>query len=128
MGDEIFGFVTVSEVIKIHRLNCPNAAQLISKYDYRVVKAHWKSDSKNALFTVDLNITGESDPVILNNISTILAKDLKIALRSMSFDTENGMLRGKMKITVKDTAHLDALIGRLKNIKGVYNVHRVEYL
>ena len=128
MGDEIFGFVTVSEGIKIHRLNCPNAAQLISKYDYRVVKAHWKSDSKNALFTVDLNITGESDPVILNNISTILAKDLKIALRSMSFDTENGMLRGKMKITVKDTAHLDALIGRLKNIKGVYNVHRVEYL
>jgi GTP diphosphokinase / guanosine-3',5'-bis(diphosphate) 3'-diphosphatase len=126
LGDEIFGFVTVSEGIKVHRLNCPNAAQLISKYDYRIVKAHWKSTGKDSLFTVEVNIVGENDPNILNNISGVFAKDLKIALRSMSFDSENGMLKGRLKITVRDTAHLESLISRLINIKGVYKVSRIE--
>ncbi len=125
-GDEIFGFVTVGEGIKVHRLNCPNAAQLISRYGYRVVKARWKSGGKETLFTVEINVQGENDPNILNNISNLLARDLKVTLRSISFDTENGMLRGRLKITVKDTAHLDSLIGRLATIKGVYRVNRVE--
>jgi GTP pyrophosphokinase len=128
IGDEIFGFVTVGEGIKVHRLNCPNAAQLISKYGYRIVKARWRSAGKEALFTVEVNIQGENDPYILNNISGVLAKDLKIALKSMSFDTENGMLRGRLKISVKDTSHLEILMSRLAAIKGVYQVNRVERL
>jgi GTP diphosphokinase / guanosine-3',5'-bis(diphosphate) 3'-diphosphatase len=126
IGDEIFGFVTVGEGIKVHRLNCPNAAQLITKYGYRVVKAHWRSGPKEALFTVEVNIQGESDPNIFNNISEVIAKDLKISLQSVHFDTENGLLRGRLKLTVRDTAHLDALIGRLSAVKGVYRVNRVE--
>lgn len=125
-GDEIFGFVTVSEGIKVHRLNCPNAAQLISRYGYRIVKARWKSGGKEALFTVEIDVQGQNDPNILNNISNLLSKDLKVTLRSISFDNENGMLRGRLKITVKDTAHLDSLIGRLAAVKGVYRVNRVE--
>ncbi|MBN1791549.1 MAG: bifunctional (p)ppGpp synthetase/guanosine-3',5'-bis(diphosphate) 3'-pyrophosphohydrolase [Bacteroidales bacterium] len=125
-GDEIFGFVTVSEGIKVHRLNCPNAAQLISRYGYRIVKARWKSGGKEALFTVEIDVHGQNDPNILNNISNLLSKDLKVTLRSISFDNENGMLRGRLKITVKDTAHLDSLINRLAAVKGVYRVNRVE--
>jgi GTP diphosphokinase / guanosine-3',5'-bis(diphosphate) 3'-diphosphatase len=125
-GDEIFGFVTVGEGIKVHRLNCPNAAQLISKYGYRIVKARWKSGGKEALFTVEINVQGENDPNIFNHISNLLAKDLKVTLRSINFDTENGMLRGRLKITVKDTAHLDSLMARLASVKGVYKVNRVE--
>ncbi|MFO7371001.1 MAG: RelA/SpoT family protein [Bacteroidales bacterium] len=125
-GDDIFGFVTVGEGIKVHRLNCPNAAQLISKYGYRVVKARWKSGGKEALFTVEVNIQGENDPNILNNISNVLTKDLKISLRSMSFDTESGIFRGRLKITIRDTAHLESLMGRLASIKGVFKVSRVE--
>jgi GTP diphosphokinase / guanosine-3',5'-bis(diphosphate) 3'-diphosphatase len=125
-GDDIFGFVTVAEGIKIHRLNCPNAAQLISKYDYRIVKARWNTGGKEALFTVEVNVNGDNDPNILNNISSIISKDLKLSLRSMNVDTENGMFRGRMKITVKDTIHLDSLIARLSIIKGVFEVTRVE--
>jgi guanosine-3',5'-bis(diphosphate) 3'-pyrophosphohydrolase len=125
-GDDIFGFVTVGEGIKVHRLNCPNAAQLISKYGYRIVKARWSSGGKEALFTVEVNVNGENDPNILNNISGIISKDLKISLRSVTFNTENGMFRGRLKITVRDTIHLDSLITRLLTIKGVYQVNRVE--
>lgn len=125
-GDEVFGFVTIGEGIKIHRLNCPNAAQLISKYGYRIVKARWKSSGKEALFTVEINVQGENDPTILNHISNLLSKDLKVSLRSIHFDTENSMLRGRLKVTVKDTSHLDSLMGRLAAIKGVFRVNRVE--
>lgn len=125
-GDDIFGFVTIGEGIKVHRLNCPNAAQLISKYDYRIVKARWRSGGKDTLFTVEINVHGENDPNMLNNISTVISKDLKISLRSINFDTDNGMFRGRLKVTVKDTSHLESLIGRLLTIKGVYQVTRIE--
>ncbi|MBN2480098.1 MAG: bifunctional (p)ppGpp synthetase/guanosine-3',5'-bis(diphosphate) 3'-pyrophosphohydrolase [Bacteroidales bacterium] len=125
-GDEIFGFVTVGEGIKVHRLNCPNAAQLISKYGYRIVKAQWRSGIRNALFAVEITIQGENDPNILNNISNVLSKDLKINLQSFSLDSSEGLFKGRMKITVKDTAHLDTLISKLSAVKGVYQVKRVE--
>jgi GTP pyrophosphokinase len=125
-GDDVFGFVTVGEGIKIHRLNCPNAAQLISKYGYRIVKARWSSGGKEPLFTVEVNITGDNDPNMLNIISEIITRDLKLSLKAISFDTDSGMFKGRLKITVRDTAHLDSLIGRLSAIKGVYQVSRVE--
>jgi GTP pyrophosphokinase len=99
---------------------------MISKYGYRIVKARWTSGGKEGLFTVEINVDGENDPNMLNNISSIISKDLKVSLRSVSFDTDSGMFRGRLKITVRDTAHLDSLIGRLSAIKGVYRVNRVE--
>jgi GTP diphosphokinase / guanosine-3',5'-bis(diphosphate) 3'-diphosphatase len=125
-GDEIFGFVTVGEGIKIHRLNCPNAVQLISRYGYRVVKARWTGSGRETLFPVELSIQGDYDPAILNNISNILSKDLKINLQSINMDNANGMFEGKLKITVKDTLHLDTLIARLSSIQGVYQVTRLQ--
>jgi len=126
VGDDIFGFVTVSEGVSIHRLNCPNASQLISRYGYRVVKAQWRTGLKEALFSVEVEIQGEDDPNILSSISNILAKDLKIALQSINFNTEDGLFNGRMKITIRDTAHLDSLIGRLSSLKGIYKVRRIE--
>ncbi|MBN1414009.1 MAG: bifunctional (p)ppGpp synthetase/guanosine-3',5'-bis(diphosphate) 3'-pyrophosphohydrolase [Bacteroidales bacterium] len=125
-GDEIFGFVTVGEGIKIHRLNCPNAVQLISRYGYRVVKARWKATGTDALFPVEIAMEGEHDPAILNNISNVLAKDLKINLQSISIDNADGIFTGRLKITVKDTKHLDSLLARLSTIKGVYHVTRLQ--
>jgi GTP pyrophosphokinase len=126
IGDEIFGFVTIGEGIKVHRLNCPNAAQLISKYGYRVVKARWSAGGKHATFMVEIAIESENDPNILNNISTVLSKDLKITLNSISLNNEDGMLRGRLRISIRDTSHLDMLISRLSAVKGVYQVNRVE--
>lgn len=125
-GDEIFGFVTIGEGIKVHRLNCPNAAQLISKYGYRVVKAQWRTGLKNAVFSAEISVEGENDPNILNNISNVLSKDLKINLQSFNLDTSEGMFKGRMRITIKDTTHLETLLSKLSAIKGVYRVNRIE--
>lgn len=128
VGDEIFGFVTIGEGIKVHRLNCPNAAQLISKYGYRVVKARWRTEGKQTLFAVEIALEGENDPNMLNSISSVLSKDLKISLHSINLNSDDGLLKGRLKISIKDTTHLDTLISRLLQVKGVYRVTRVENL
>ena len=126
IGDDIFGFVTIGEGIKVHRLNCPNAAQLISKYGYRVVKARWSRGGRDAMFIVEVNIEGENDPNLLNSISTILSKDLKIHLHSINLNNDAGELKGRLRIAIRDTTHLETLISRLSAVKGVYRVNRVE--
>ncbi|MBN2764289.1 MAG: bifunctional (p)ppGpp synthetase/guanosine-3',5'-bis(diphosphate) 3'-pyrophosphohydrolase [Bacteroidales bacterium] len=125
-GDKIFGFVTVGEGIKIHRQNCPNAAQLISRFGYRVVKARWKTSAKDTLFPVEITMEGKHDPAILNSISNVFAKDLKINLQSINMESSDGIFTSRLKITVKDTQHLDSLIARLSAIKGVYRVTRLQ--
>ena len=126
-GDAIFGFVTVGEGIKIHRLNCPNAVQLIGRYGYRVVKARWTRSGRETLFPVEISLEGDHDPSILNTVSDVLAKDLKINLQSITMDAANGMFTGRLKITVKDTQHLDSLISKLSSIPGVYHVTRLQH-
>ncbi len=127
-GDDIFGFVTVGEGIKIHRSNCPNAAQLLTKFDYRVVKAKWTKGAEDLLFTVEIKISGEDEPGILDGISRVLSKDLKVNLRSISMDNEDGLFEGKLVITVRDLKHLELLISRLSEVKGVIDVSRNESL
>ena len=125
-GDDIFGFVTISEGIKIHRTNCPNAAQLLSKYGYRVVKARWNKSDGITSFPVEIKISGEDIPGMLNNISDVLSREFKIALRAISLDSENGVFQGVLKLMVLDNKHLDSLIARLQKIKGIFNVKRQE--
>ena len=127
-GDDIFGFVTVSEGIKIHRTNCPNAAQLLTKFNYRIVKARWSGSKEDLLFTVELKISGEDEPGILDGISKVINKDLKVNLLSISMDKAEGMFHGKLIITVRDLQHLELLIARLSEIKGVIEVVRSESL
>jgi len=126
MGDNVFGFVTIGEGIKIHRTNCPNAVQLIGKYGYRVVRAKWTRKDRGSVFPVDVHITGEDNSGILKSISEAIAKDLKVSIRSISMDTEEGMIRGRISLMVRDLDHLDQLIARLGKIKGIYSVSRIE--
>ncbi|UCH13965.1 MAG: bifunctional (p)ppGpp synthetase/guanosine-3',5'-bis(diphosphate) 3'-pyrophosphohydrolase [Bacteroidales bacterium] len=127
-GDDIFGFVSVGEGIKIHRTNCPNAAQLLTKFDYRIVKAKWTKGTEDRLFNVEIKINGEDEPGILDGISRVISKDLKVNLRSISMNNEDGYFEGKLVITVRDLEHLELLISRLSEIKGVIDVSRNEYL
>jgi GTP pyrophosphokinase len=92
------------------------------------VKARWRIEGKQALFVVEISLEGENDPNMLNNISAVLSKDLKISLHSINLNNDDGMLKGRLKISIKDTTHLDTLISRLTQIKGVYRVTRVENL
>ncbi len=125
-GDEIFGFVTVAEGIKIHRTNCPNAARMISRYGYRVVKVQWNKSDGMRSFPVDITISGDDTPGLLNSISDVILREFKVALRSITLDTDNGIFYGKLKLMVLDLRHLDSLIARLSKIKGVMHVKRQE--
>jgi GTP pyrophosphokinase len=126
MGDNIFGFVTINEGIKIHRTNCPNAVQLIGKYGYRVVSAKWSRKDTASVFPVTLKITGEDQAGILNNISEILSKDTGIKLRSIKLDSNDTDFTGTVSISVRDLNHLDFIIQRLSAIKGVFSVNRLD--
>lgn len=122
-GDDVFGFVTVSEGIKIHRTNCPNAAELLSHYGYRVVKARWTSKHAVA-FLAELKILGTDRIGIISDISNIISSQLKVNMRSMSINTDNGIFEGQIQLYVDDTMHLDKLIKLLENVPGVVSVSR----
>lgn len=125
-GDAIFGFVTINSGISIHRMNCPNAHQLLSRYGYRVVRARWSKTEKGTYFPVTLMITGLDEVGIVSNISDVISKDLQVNMRSLSIDSNDGMFEGNITLFVKDTQHLEALIRKLKRVKGVMNVRRFD--
>lgn len=124
-GDSIFGFVTINEGIKIHRTSCPNAAQLHRKYGYRVVNAKWKETKADTSFQTTIKIVGFDELGIVNRISELISKDLKVNMRSFSMDSSNGMFEGRIQVFVSDTKHLETLLYRLGRIKGVQKAVRV---
>lgn len=125
MGDHVFGFVTVSEGIKVHRTNCPNAVQLIGKYGYRVVKAKWTRRGPESVFPVNIRVAGEDYAGILKSISEAIAKDLKLNVRTITMDTSDGMISCRISLMVRDLEHLDSLIARIALLKGIYKVTRI---
>ena len=124
-GDKIFGFVTINSGITIHRINCPNAHQLISRYGYRVVNAQWADSEKEHQFIASLRITGTDDIGIVSNISEVISKDLKVNMRSFQMDSKDGLFEGSVSVFVKDTMHLDILQRKLSRVKGVLAVKRI---
>ncbi|MDX2172740.1 MAG: bifunctional (p)ppGpp synthetase/guanosine-3',5'-bis(diphosphate) 3'-pyrophosphohydrolase [Bacteroidota bacterium] len=124
-GDDVFGFVTVGEGIKIHRVNCPNAIKLLSNYAYRVVKAKWMSDQLIS-FLAGIKIIGTDELGIVNNITKIISNENNINMRSISFDTDGGLFEGTIMVYVHDTRHLNHLIINLKKVKGVNKVERMD--
>lgn len=124
-GDEVFGFVTINDGIKIHKTNCANATQLMSNYAYRVIKARWVDD-QNIAFLAGIRINGIDDMGIVNNITQIISNELNVNMRSISFESDDGIFEGKVKLYVHDTEHLDNLITNLKNVDGVTKVERFD--
>lgn len=124
-GDNVFGFVTIKEGIKIHRTNCPNAAQLHRRYGYRVVNAKWKETKIESSFQTTIKIVGFDELGIVNRISELISKELKVNMRSFSFNSANGVFEGRMQVFVTDTKHLEMLLHRLSRVKGVQRVVRV---
>ncbi len=122
-GDDVFGFVTVNDGIKIHRTSCPNAPELLSNHGYRVIKAKWTSQNQIA-FIAGLKIKGTDRIGIINDITDIISEQLKVNMRSITVDTDNGIFEGYIKLYVKDTGHLDKLIKKLEILDGVVNVIR----
>ena len=124
-GDDVFGFVTIGEGIKIHRVSCPNAIKLLSNYAYRVVKAKWVNDQLIS-FLAGLKITGTDELGIVNNITEIISNENNVNMRSINFDTEDGLFQGTVMVYVHDTKHLNHLMENLKKVKGVTRVERID--
>ena len=124
-GDDVFGFITVAEGIKIHRVNCPNAIKLLSNYAYRVVKAKWMNDQLIS-FLAGIKIIGTDEMGLVNNITKIISNENNVNMRSIKFDTDDGLFEGTIMIYVHDTKHLNHLMDILKKVKGVTKVERID--
>ena len=124
-GDDVFGFITVGEGIKIHRINCPNAIKLLSNYAYRVVKAKWTNDQLIS-FLAGIKINGTDELGIVNNITKVISNEHNVNMRAINFDTDDGLFEGSIMVYVHDTKHLNHLIENLKKVKGINKVTRVD--
>ena len=130
-GDEVFGFVTVSGGIKIHRSACPNSTQLLSKYGYRVLKARWAGDedregAEAVKATATIAFAGVDDIGLVNHITGIISADMSVDMKKVSFETNEGSFEGRIEVLVNDTGHLGELIERLRQVPGMASVDRLE--
>ena len=123
-GDRVFGFVTVSGGIKIHREDCPNAPELKKRFGYRVVKARW-SGKGSSQYAITLRVIGNDDIGIVNNLTSIISRDEKLILRSINIDSHDGLFSGNLVIMIDDTSRMEALIKKLRTVKGVKQIERI---
>ena len=123
-GDPIFGFVTINGGIKIHRQDCPNAPELRRRYGYRIVKAKW-SGKGSSQYSITLRVIGNDDIGIVNNLTSIISKDERLVLRSINIDSHDGLFSGNLVVMLEDTSRLEALIKKLRTVKGVKQVERI---
>lgn len=123
-GDDVFGFVTVNEGIKVHKQNCPNALQLQSHYNYRIMPAKW-IDSTQQEFKANLVITGIDAMGLVNNVTKVVSNNLHIDMKTVHFDSDDGIFTGKITVVVKNKSILDNLVKNIKKINGIDKVTRV---
>ena len=122
-GDKIFGFVSSEGTIKIHRNDCPNAANMHERYGYRIINARW-AGKMGTKYVVTLRVVGHDDIGIVTNISSIIGKEKNVYLRSISIDSNDGLFQGHLSVAIDDISALNALIKKLKTVKGVKDVQR----
>ncbi len=127
-GDDVFGFVTIGEGIKIHRTNCPNAIHIRSNYAYRIVPATWAAKEDHTSFVTGILITGIDDVGLVNSITTIISKDLNVNMKSIAFESNDGVFEGHIKVMVEGIEHLNNLIAKLKKVNGIRKIVREDEL
>ncbi len=124
-GDDVFGFVSVTGGIKIHRCDCPNATDLRTRFGYRIVKARWAGKGGAGIqYPVNLRVVGHDDIGIVTNLTSIISKESGITLRGIAIDSNDGLFAGTLTIMVDNTAHLETLVKKLRTVKGVKQVER----
>ena len=122
-GDIIFGFITINEGVKIHRNSCPNAEHLMSKMAYRLVKAKWKQEElKERLAAIKLH--GIDSLGIVNRLTEIISNQQNVNMKFISFETNDGLFEGRIKVLVYDTEHLEQLMRKFEQVEGVIRVER----
>ncbi len=122
-GDNVFGFISVNDGIKVHKKNCPNAISLQSNYAYRIISAKW-IDSTQEEFTAEIKLTGIDNLGLINNITEIISDNMHVNMKNLNFDTDSGTFSGKITVVVKNKAILKKLIENLKGVPGIDKVSR----
>ena len=122
-GDDIIGFVSIGEGIKVHRRQCKNAVELMRRYPYRIVNTQWTNDGATSYQTI-LNLMGKDDPNIITKVTEVIGKDPHAKLRGISVNSAEGIFDGHITVLIDNTEHLEQLISRLKHITGVMKVNR----
>lgn len=122
-GDEIFGFVS-SQGIKIHRKGCPNAHDMFTRFGYRVIPAKWSGKSASQ-YTAVLRVIGHDDIGIVTNLTSIISKENGVSMRSINIDSNDGLFQGNISVALQNTEALNGLIKKLKTVKGVKQVNRL---
>lgn len=123
-GDDVFGFITINEGIKIHRCDCPNAKDMHTRYGYRIVKAVW-SGKGSAQYDITLRIVGNDDIGIVSNISNVISKEEHILMRSININSHDGLFSGEITISVEGQQRLNLLMKKLQQVKGIKQVTRL---
>lgn len=124
-GDDVFGFISTGEGLKIHRTTCPNAARLMANYGHRVVKTKW-AKNKEISFLTGLKIIGMDDVGVINKITNIISGELKVNINALSIESKEGLFEGNIKVFVHDKEELDVLVERLKSLNGIESVDRYD--
>ena len=124
-GDDVVGFITNKGDMEIHRVSCDNTVKMLSNYSYRVVKAKWDSN-ETISFLSGMKLTGFDRKGIVNEITKIISNDMLVNIRSISFATENGLFEGTITVFVNDTSHLKTVKEKIRAIKGINSVTRLE--
>ena len=122
-GDEVFGFVS-TQGIKIHRMSCPNAQEMFSRFGYRVIPARWSGKGSNG-YAVTLRVVGRDDIAIVTNITSVIGKEPNVSLRSLNINSTDGLFQGSFTVSVQDTTSLNQLTKKLKTVNGVKTVERL---
>ncbi|MFD2914322.1 RelA/SpoT family protein [Psychroserpens luteus] len=123
-GDPVFGFLTINEGIKVHKKNCPNALSMQSNYAYRVMIAKW-IDSSQQEFATQIKLSGIDNLGLVNNITQVISSNMHVNMKSISFETDDGIFSGKINVVVPNSTMLKKLIDNLKKINGIDKVTRV---
>ncbi|MDA9951876.1 RelA/SpoT family protein, partial [Chitinophagales bacterium] len=124
-GDDVFGFITINDGIKIHRTTCPNSVQLMSKYSYRVVKTKW-NNQRDVAFLSGLKLNGIDTMGVISQVSEIITNNLHINMKSISFESKDGIYEGKIMLYVTDSEQLEIVINQMKAIEGLVSITRFE--
>ena len=123
-GDDVFGFLTINEGLKIHKKNCPNALSLQSNYAYRIMFAKW-IDSTQQEFTAVIKMTGIDNLGLVNEVTKLISNSMHVNIKNLSFESDDGIFTGKITVVVKNTNLVKTLMDRIKKINGIEKVHRV---
>lgn len=123
-GDKIFGFFSADGAIKVHKEECPNVRNIRKKYPERIVEINW-SGSSGGGYLANIRIIGTDDLGIVNNITSIISKDMGVDMRNIRVDSVDGIFQGYLTVSVKDLSQLSALLKKLATVKGIKSVERI---